>query len=77
MAISSLFNGLTSGLLMRLNRDELEGVVGHEIGHIRNQDTRFMTLAGIMLGAIILISYVFTRLTFYSGPGQRRICAGG
>jgi heat shock protein HtpX len=57
---------------MHLNRDELQGVIGHEIGHIRNQDTRFMTLAGIMLGAIILISYTFSRVTFYSGPGQRR-----
>jgi heat shock protein HtpX len=63
---------VTSGLLMHLNRDELQGVVGHEIGHIRNEDTRFMTLAGVMMGAIILISYVFSRLTFYSGPGQRR-----
>jgi len=63
---------VTSGLLMHLNRDELEGVIGHEIGHIRNQDTRFMTLAGIMIGAIILISYVFSRTVFYSGAGQRR-----
>jgi heat shock protein HtpX len=63
---------VTSGLLMHLNRDELQGVIGHEIGHIRNEDTRFMTLAGIMMGAIILIAYVFGRVTFYSGPGQRR-----
>ena len=63
---------VTSGLLMHLNRDELQGVIGHEIGHIRNEDTRFMTLAGVMMGAIILISYTFSRVTFYSGSGQRR-----
>ncbi len=68
---------VTSGLLMHLNRDELQGVIGHEIGHIRNEDTRFMTLAGIMMGAIILISYTFSRLTFYSGPGQRRSSSRG
>jgi len=62
----------TSGLLMHLNRDELQGVIGHEIGHIKNQDTRFMTLAAIMLGAIILIADVFGQVIFYSGRGQRR-----
>jgi heat shock protein HtpX len=68
---------VTSGLLMHLNRDELQGVIGHEIGHIRNQDTRFMTLAGVMMGAIILISYVFSRVIFYSGSGQRRSSSRG
>ncbi len=63
---------VTSGLLMHLNRDELQGVIGHEIGHIRNEDTRFMTLAGIMMGAIILIADGFGRVVFYSGSGQRR-----
>jgi heat shock protein HtpX len=63
---------VTSGLLMHLNRDELQGVVGHEIGHIRNEDTRFMTLAGVMMGAIILIADGFGRMVFYSGSGQRR-----
>ena len=63
---------VTSGLLMHLNRDELQGVIGHEIGHIRNEDTRFMTLAGVMMGAIILIADGFGRMVFYSGSGQRR-----
>ena len=63
---------VTSGLLMHLNRDELQGVIGHEIGHIRNEDTRFMTLAGVMMGAIILIADGFGRIVFYSGSGQRR-----
>ncbi len=59
---------VTSGLLMHLNRDELQGVIGHEIGHIQNQDTRFMTLAAIMLGAIILIADVFGRVIVLLRP---------
>jgi heat shock protein HtpX len=68
---------VTSGLLMRLNRDELQGVVAHEIGHIKNYDTRFMMLAGVMMGAIILIADIFTRTMFYSGAGRRRGGRGG
>ncbi|MBN1345201.1 MAG: M48 family metallopeptidase [Phycisphaerae bacterium] len=63
---------VTSGLLKRLNRDELQGVVAHEIGHIRNLDVRFMTLAGVMVGSIVLISDVFLRSLWFSGGGRRR-----
>ncbi|MFQ5807423.1 MAG: M48 family metallopeptidase [Phycisphaerae bacterium] len=62
---------VTSGLLRKLNRDELQGVVAHEIGHIRNLDVKFMTLAGVMVGSIVLISDVFLRGLFYGG-GRRR-----
>ena len=41
---------VTSGLLRRLNRDELQGVIAHEISHIQNLDVRFMTLASVMVG---------------------------
>jgi heat shock protein HtpX len=67
---------VTSGLLMRLNRDELQGVVAHEIGHIKNHDTRFMVLAGVMMGAIILLADLFVRGMFYGG-GRRRGRGGG
>ncbi|MCD4680076.1 MAG: M48 family metalloprotease, partial [Bacteroidales bacterium] len=40
---------VTAGLLARLNRDELQGVIAHEMSHIINRDIRFMTFAGIML----------------------------
>ncbi|MHC4479943.1 MAG: M48 family metallopeptidase [Planctomycetota bacterium] len=63
---------VTTGLLMRLNRDELQGVVAHEIGHIRNHDTRFMMLAGVMVAAIVLLADLFLRTMFYSGGGRRR-----
>jgi heat shock protein HtpX len=67
---------VTSGLLRKLSRDELQGVIAHEIGHIRNLDVKFMTLAGVMVGAIVLISDVFLRALFY-GSGRRRSRGGG
>lgn len=63
---------VTAGLLGRLSRDELQGVVGHEMSHILNRDILFVTIAGIMLGAITLISQVFMRGMFYSSMGGRR-----
>ena len=62
---------VTSGLLRRLNRDELQGVVAHEIAHIQNFDIRFMTLASVMVGAIVMVSDVFLRSMWYGG-GRRR-----
>lgn len=62
---------VTTGLLAVLSRDELQGVIAHEIGHIHNQDTRFMTIAGVMLGTIVLLADVFVRGMFFGG-GRRR-----
>jgi heat shock protein HtpX len=61
---------VTAGLLARLNRDELQGVVAHEVSHIVNRDVMFMTFAGIMLGSIVLISEVFLRGLWFSGGGR-------
>jgi heat shock protein HtpX len=47
---------VTQGLLKTLNRDELQGVVAHEMAHIRNFDTRLMTLLAAMVGAVALMS---------------------
>lgn len=58
---------VTAGLLARLNRDELQGVVAHEVSHIVNRDVMFMTFAGIMLGSIVLISEVFLRSLWFGG----------
>jgi heat shock protein HtpX len=63
---------VTTGLLERLNRDELQGVVAHELGHISNRDTLFMTLAGVTLGAIVLLADVGIRMLFWGGGGRRR-----
>jgi heat shock protein HtpX len=63
---------VTAGLLARMNRDELQGVVAHETGHILNRDVQFVTFAGIMLGAVTLISYLFLRGLWFSGGTGRR-----
>jgi len=68
---------VTTGLLTRLNRDELQGVIAHEIGHIKNNDTKFMTLAGVLMGAIVLLADGFLRGLFFSGRGRRRGPGGG
>ncbi len=63
---------VTAGLLGKLNRDELQGVMAHEIGHIANRDVMFMTMVSIMLGTIVLISEVFLRGIFYSSHSRYR-----
>lgn len=62
---------VTTGLLRAMNRDELQGVVAHEIGHIRNRDVALMTTAGIMLGAIVLLAEAGRRALFYGGRAPR------
>ncbi len=68
---------VTAGLLGRLNRDELQGVIAHEMSHILHRDILFVTLAGIMLGSIVLLSQVFLRGMFYSSMGSRRRYSSG
>jgi heat shock protein HtpX len=63
---------VTAGLLARLNRDELQGVVAHEMSHIVNRDVQFMTLASIMLGSIVLMSQVFLRGMWFTGGGSSK-----
>jgi heat shock protein HtpX len=62
---------VTAGLLSRLNRDELQGVVAHEMSHIVNRDVLFVTFAGVFLGSIVLISEVFLRGLWYSSSSRR------
>ena len=63
---------VTAGLLAKLNRDELQGVVAHEVSHILHRDILFVTIAGIMLGSIVLMCQVFLRGMFYSSMTSRR-----
>jgi len=69
---------VTAGLLGKLNRDELQGVVAHEMSHILHRDILYVTLAGVMLGSIVLISEIFLRGMFYSslGGSRRRYSSG-
>ena len=63
---------VTRGLLDRLDRDQLQGVIAHEMSHIRNYDIRFETLVGILVGMIALIADFFLRWSFWGGMGGRR-----
>ena len=58
---------VTTGLLEKMNRVELEGVLAHELSHIRNYDILVMTLAVTMVGIIALLSDFFLRIMFWTG----------
>ena len=62
---------VTTGLLNKLNREELQGVLGHEMSHIRNYDIRFTLIVGVMVGSIALLAQLFLRYTFWFGGGRR------
>ncbi|MGT2887795.1 zinc metalloprotease HtpX [Streptococcus didelphis] len=62
----------TSGLLQLMNREELEGVIGHEVSHIRNYDIRISTIAVALASAITLITSVSSRMMWYGGGSRRR-----
>ena len=62
---------VTSGLLQKMNREELQGVLGHEMSHVRNYDIRFTLVVGVMIGSIALLAGFFLRYTFWFGGGRR------
>ncbi len=68
---------VTSGLLRLCNRDELQGVIAHEIGHIRNRDILLMLFAGVMVGAIAILAEVGLRSHWFLGGGSRRSAREG
>jgi len=69
---------VTSGLLQKLNRDELQGVIGHEIAHVRNRDVLLMAMCGVLLGTIVILAWYATRILFFSSvAGGRRSSSGG
>ncbi len=61
----------TSGLLERLNREELEGVAAHEIAHIRNYDIRLMTVCIALVAVIAIIADIGARTLFFRGGRNR------
>ncbi len=63
---------VTSGILELLDRNELQGVIAHELGHIRNRDVLYMTMLAVMLGSIILIADVGRRHLFWGGASRSR-----
>jgi heat shock protein HtpX len=63
--------GVTRGLLQALNREELQGVIGHEMGHIANLDMRYMTVVGVTVGLVALLGDMILRFMNW-GPGRSR-----
>lgn len=61
---------VTTGLLKVMNRQELEGVIAHEMSHIRNYDIRMMMLAAVMVGVVTLISDFMLRSFIWGGHGR-------
>jgi heat shock protein HtpX len=63
---------ITTGLMQKLNRDELQGVMAHELSHVGNRDILFATMVGILVGSIVLVSDFFLRSVFWGGGRRRR-----
>ncbi len=63
---------ITRGLLRKLNRVELEGVIAHEMSHIANYDIKIATLAAVLVGTVALISEWFLRLLFWGDSDDER-----
>jgi len=61
----------TTGLLSRLNRSEIEGVVAHELSHVKNYDIRLMSIVTILVGLVALLSDWFLRMTRWGGGRKR------
>jgi len=69
---------ITVGLLQKLDREELQGVLAHELSHVRNYDIRFSLMVGVLVGSIALIADFFLRFTFWGGTRRsRRDSEGG
>jgi heat shock protein HtpX len=63
---------VTRGLLGKLNRQEVEGVIAHEVAHIRNRDSLFMTLVAVLVGLAAILSHVILRTFWYGGVRRDR-----
>ncbi len=71
---------ITSGLMQKLNRDELQGVIGHEMAHIKNRDVLLMAITTVMLGTIVILSWYASRALIYgsmASSGRRSSSRGG
>jgi heat shock protein HtpX len=68
---------VTTGLLEKLDREELQGVIGHELSHVRNFDIRFAMIVGVLVGSIALMADFFLRFTFWGGGRSRSDRDGG
>ena len=63
---------ITVGLLQKLDREELQGVMAHELSHVRNFDIRFSLMVGVLVGSIALLADFFLRFSIWGGVGRQR-----
>jgi heat shock protein HtpX len=68
---------VTRGLLDRLDREELQGVVGHELAHVANYDIRFSLLVGVLVGSIALMGDILARMSIWGSFSRGRRSSGG
>ncbi len=68
---------VTEGLLERLDRSELEGVIAHELSHVGNRDMLLSTAVVVMVGFISILSDMFLRSLYFGGGGKRDRDSGG
>ncbi len=61
----------TTGILEKLSKSELEGVIGHELSHVKNFDTRLMGVVSILAGSIVILADFFMRSLWWGGLGGR------
>lgn len=66
----------TTGLLAMLTRPELEGVIAHELSHIKNRDILLMTVAVVLAGFVAILADMFLRMSFYGGNRDRQSGGG-
>jgi heat shock protein HtpX len=63
---------ITTGLVEKLDREELQGVMAHELSHVQNFDIRFAMIVGVLVGSIALLADFFLRFSFWGGMGRGR-----
>lgn len=63
---------LTRGIVEKLSKEELEGVIAHEISHIKNYDIRVMMIATILAGIVAIIADIFLRMSFYGNRDREK-----
>jgi len=68
---------ITRGALEKLTNEELEGVIAHELSHVKNYDIRFMMLVAVLVGAISILSNIFLRSRWFSGGNRSNNREGG